>query len=89
MLVKLTQLSGVAATHGSATAVQKCHTSQQIRFNWTVVQVYIFVVLEHIVARNHIFHAGPMQLGNETQPDRQLMCPEMVLHAWFHAYIKR
>lgn len=59
---------------------------QRIRLDGAVVQLRILVVLEQIVARNHVLHAGAVQLGYEAQPDGQLVGAEVVLYARFHAW---
>lgn len=47
------------------------------------------MVLEQIVACNHVLHASAMQFGDKAQPNGQLVGAKMVLHARFHAYVER
>lgn len=61
---------------------------QRVRLHGALVQRRIVMIPEQIVPGNHVLHASPMQLRYQTQPNRQLMRPKVILHARFHANLQ-
>lgn len=65
--------------------LQEGQPRQGIRLDDALVDVQVVVVLEEIVPRHHVLHAGLVQLRYQPEPDRELVRPEVVLDARFHA----
>lgn len=78
-----------ASPHELDRGIVVADSGERIRTHSAIVEVGIVVVPEEVVSGHHVLHPGAMQLGNETQPDAQLVGTEVVLHSGFHPCNKR
>lgn len=62
-----------------------CCSGEGVRSDGPVVHVAIIMVAEEVVLGDNILHAGAMKFRDEPEPHRELVSPEVILHAGFHA----
>ena len=60
------------------------HPGQRVRAYEAVVEARVRVAPEQVVPRFHVLHTCSVELGDEPQPDGELVGPVVVLYLRFH-----